>query len=198
MGAASAAVSGPSIIRYTGIAESPWINGGGSVKVIAAGTMNHAGGPQLERGERWDWRLSIAAVGQSGEFSRLPDIDRILTVVEGGPLQLTINGADHVIPAYRPFRFDGAADTMASLPCGPVKNLNLMCRAGHIEVEVSVVPLGEQPLWTQHVVVLLDGHAQAGKTRLRRFDTVFGSDSASIPVRGQGAAALIRLHRCSS
>lgn len=182
------------IIQYTGIEASPWINGGGSLKVIAAGTLAQSGGLRVGAGDHWDWRLSIADVGQPGIFSGLPGIRRVLALVDGGPLQLTIDGTTRMVAAHQPLSFDGGAVTTAELPHGPVRNLNLMCRAGRTEGSVSIMPLGEHQLMPHQAVVLLDGHAHSGGTALRRFDAVLGSKAAPAVVRGQCTVALVELH----
>lgn len=115
------------IIRFTNVEASPWINAGGSVKVITAGVVSQQGRLHLKADNHWDWRLSIADVEQPGAFSALSGVKRVLTVVDGGPLQLTIGGKSHLVTAHQPLTFDGGTVTTASLPHGPVSNLNLMC-----------------------------------------------------------------------
>ncbi|TLM81080.1 HutD family protein [Pseudarthrobacter sp. NamE2] len=184
------------IIRFADLEGSPWINGGGSLKVIAAGTLAQGGGLDIGAGDHWDWRLSIADVRQPGLFSGLPGIRRVLTLVDGGPLQLTIDGTSRSVASHQPLSFDGGAVTTAELPQGPVRNLNLMCRAGRTEGTVTILPLGEHQLMPHQVAVLLDGHAHASGTALRRFDAVLGSKAAPQVIRGQGTAALVELNPC--
>lgn len=186
------------IIPFTNIEASPWINGGGSVKVIAEGGMSQEGRLHFETGNHWDWRLSIADVRQPGAFSVLSDVKRVLTVVAGGPLQLTINGEYRLASAYQPLTFDGGAVTTAALPHGPVRNLNLMCRVGRAEGSVSIIPLGEQLLLPYHAAVLLEGRARAGDRVLHRFDAAFGSEAALTLIQGKGTLALVELHPTES
>lgn len=180
----------PRIIRFSQITESPWINGKGSVRVIATGNGR--------TDNEWDWRLSIADVEQPGKFSRLPDVERVLTVVDGGPLQLTIDGMHHAVATYQPFTFDGGAVTTAALPRGPVRNLNLMCRTGHVEGQVSVLPLREQALFLGQTIILLDGNAQTAGTELRRFDAVVAAEEETFSVCGRGTVAVVTLVSNSS
>lgn len=182
------------IIRFADIEAKPWINGGGSVKVIAEGVISQDRDPNFESANHWDWRLSVADVGQPGAFSVLPDVERVLTVVDGGPLQLTINGEDRLVSAHQPLNFDGGAVTTAALPRGPVRNLNLMCRAGRVEGRVSIIPLGEQLLSPHHAAVLLEGRARTGNRVLHRFDAVLGSEAALTLIQGKGTLALVELH----
>jgi uncharacterized protein len=180
------------IIRFTDIEESRWINGGGGVKVIAEGVMGQDGDLNFESGNDWDWRLSIADVGQPGAFSVLADVKRVLTVVDGGPLQLTIDGEHRFVSAHQPLAFDGSSITTAALPGGPVRNLNIMCRVGRTEGSVSVIQLGEQRILACQAAVLLAGHARVEDRVLNRFDTVFGSEAAAATVLlGKGTIALV-------
>jgi environmental stress-induced protein Ves len=185
------------IVRYRDIAESRWINGGGTVKVIASGGIGKDGTLGFGAGDRWDWRLSIADVGQSGDFSALPGVGRILTVVDGGPLHLTIDGKSRLASPFQPLAFDGSMPTRAALPKGPVKNLNLMCRKGQAGGSVSIIPLGERALLPHQAAVLLEGKARAGGKELHGLDTVFGSKKEPSLIRGQGTLALIGLYGIS-
>jgi environmental stress-induced protein Ves len=187
------------IIRFRDIQASSWINGGGSVKVIAAGVMDQEGRPLVTPDDGWHWRLSIADVGQAGSFSVLSGVNRILTVVEGGPLQLTIDGKSLLVPAQQPLGFDGSSITAAALPAGPVRNLNLMYRDGRVEGSVSIISLGEQRLLPHQAAVLLAGDAQVDDAKLHRFDTVFGSEEAAATVlRGKGTLALVEVRHAES
>ena len=182
------------IVSYSDLAESRWINGGGTVKVIASGAVASDGTVSIAGGDRWDWRLSIADVGQPGDFSPLPGVGRILTVVDGGPLHLTINGKSRLAAPYQPLAFDGGIHTRAALPKGPVRNLNLMCRRGHAGGSVSVIPLQEHVLLPHQAAVLLEGEAFAGGNKLHSLDTVFGSRNEKVLLRGTGTMALVGLY----
>ncbi|WP_423185157.1 HutD family protein [Arthrobacter sp. NyZ413] len=186
------------IVRYADIAETRWINGGGTVKVIASGGIGRDGTVTLGTGKRWDWRLSIADVGQPGDFSPLPGVGRILTVVDGGPLHLTINGRSQLASPFQPLAFDGSMPTRAALPKGPVKNLNLMCRQGHAGGSVSIAPLQEHLLLPHQAIVLLNGVARAGNRKLHGLDTIFGSRNEQILVKGTGTVALVGLYGSNS
>ena len=186
------------IVRYSDIAESRWINGGGTVKVIASGGISKDGALGFATGDRWDWRLSIADVGQPGDFSPLPGVGRILTVVDGGPLHLTTNGKSRLASHFQPLAFDGGLPTKAALPKGPVKNLNLMCRKGQAGGSVSVIPLDKRALLPHQAVVVLEGQAWTGGKELHILDTVFGSKNESTLICGDGTLALIGLYGINS
>jgi len=186
------------IVSYSEIAESRWINGSGTVKVIASGAISKDGTVSFAAGDRWDWRLSVADVGQPGDFSALPGVGRILTVVDGGPLHLSLNGKSRLASHYQPLAFDGGIPTRATLPKGPVKNLNLMCRTGHAGGSVSIIPMKEHLLRSYQAAVLLEGQAHVRGRELNILDTVFGAKGEPDLIQGQGTLALIGLYRTAS
>jgi hypothetical protein len=78
-----------------------------------------------ERGTAWrfptgtgpfDWRVSIADVATSGAFSALPGIDRVLALLDGPAMALTVDGVAHELMRGAPFAFDGGAATSCRLP----------------------------------------------------------------------------------
>ena len=66
-----------------------WKNGKGETIEVAV----HPPGATLET---FDWRISMAAVVEDGDFSSFAGIDRTLAVLGGGPLGLTMDGASPV------------------------------------------------------------------------------------------------------
>ena len=103
------------VIRFADLSPSPWLNGAGRTVELASGRSGAAARQPSGDGD-WQWRLSLADVGQPAPFSRLPGIRRILTVVDGGPLDLTVDGVRHRIQRHQPFEFDGGAETVSDLP----------------------------------------------------------------------------------
>lgn len=159
------------ILRAEGRIAAPWSNGGGVTREVAAHPP----------GAGWDtfaWRVSLADVTRDGPYSPLPGVQRILTVVDGGGLELTVDGGTHLLPdRYRPFRFPGSAATDSRLLAGPVVNLNVMLRDGRATATVDVVRGSRTvaPGPGQDVlVVALEGHTELPEhgVRLARFDAV--------------------------
>ena len=97
------------IIRYAELKAHPWRNGGGVTRELASHPRARLPGRTHETA-RWDWRVSIAEVSKAGDFSAFPGMDRVLTVMEGELLLLSVDGAEHPLEKYRPFRFSGDAD----------------------------------------------------------------------------------------
>ncbi|MFE3550856.1 HutD family protein [Streptomyces kronopolitis] len=121
------------ILRARERAAAPWSNGGGVTREIAAHPP----------GAGWDgfaWRVSLADVTRDGPYSPLPGVRRILTVVDGAGLELTVDGAVRLLPGgHRPFAFPGGAATGSRLLAGPVINLNVMLREGRADATVEIV-----------------------------------------------------------
>ena len=168
---------------------SRWRNGGGTTWEVAVGSAPHGGD--------FDWRISIAEVSQPGPFSAYPGIDRIITVIEGAGLDLTVDGSRHVLGPYEPFRFRGEATTSGSPVGGVTRDLNVMVRRDSLTAEIDLVDLapGEalklpEPIGTT-VVIVLDGQVR-GAEGDRRFEllTLDGLLGAGHPVMlvGDGAA----------
>jgi uncharacterized protein len=184
------------IIRFADCKPQPWRNGGGVTRRIAG----HPGAASLQDGA-WDWRVSIAEVSKAGDFSPFPGMERVLTVVEGELLLLTVDGAEHPLEKYRPFRFPGGAATSCALPTGDVRNLNVITRAGSFKGFTSIIEISKKrahPLFAGQLGILLQGQATASDGTdepevLDRYDAVVGSDSASPEILGRGFLAVVSI-----
>ncbi len=193
------------IIRYAELKPQPWRNGGGVTREVR---HHRAGGVP---GDGWDWRISIAELSKAGDFSAFPGMDRVLTVIDGELLQLRVDGAEHLLEKYRPFRFSGGADSAAALPTGDIRNLNVMTRTGAFKGYTSIVELSKkraQPVFAGQLGILLQGQATAGtdsaaaaseqpagenRAELGRFDAVVGSDTATPEILGRGFLAVVSI-----
>jgi hypothetical protein len=147
----------------------------------------------------FDWRISIADVTAAGDFSTFPGVDRILTVIEGELMVVTVDGEEHAMEQYRPFRFSGDSETSCALPAGDTKDLNVMTRRGTFKGFLSIVELSKKrahPVFDDQVALLLKGNAvvTAGgeEAELGPLDSVHGDDPAP-EVLGRGFLAIITL-----
>ena len=92
----------------------PWKNGKGETREIARGD-----------GDPFPWRLSWALVPESGPFSSYPGYDRSLTVLAGGPVSLSHDGATpRILARLAPHSFKGEAATQAKV-AAPSEDFNL-------------------------------------------------------------------------
>ena len=74
------------------------------------------------------WRLSIAEVAASGDFSLFPGYDRTITLIEGAGMRLAFEEAPEkaILKRFEPFDFSGDWHCRCSLAAGPVRDFNLM------------------------------------------------------------------------
>ncbi len=101
----------------------PWRNGGGVTLEIAREPV---------KGEEFAWRLSLARIDGSCEFSSYPGYRRAIVLVDGTLLQLRFRGRGGCAlrPAKRGSLFDGDWKTRCVLPQGPCTDLSLIVRKG--------------------------------------------------------------------
>ncbi len=112
----------------------PWKNGKGETVEIAIS-------PEGAALSEFDWRLSMASVTEPGPFSPFPGIARVLAIVSGGGLQLTLSGRDVRVERHgQAIAFSGT-ETVTSVPFdGPVRDLNLMVREGRYLAGIERLP----------------------------------------------------------
>src|SRR5215207_7080763 len=181
------------IIRFAELKPEPWRNGGGVTRELASYPKSTA------QDSSWDWRVSIAEVSKAGDYSPFPGMERVLTVVDGELLLLTIDGKEHPLEKYRPFRFPGDAAAGSKLPTGNITNLNVIARNGAFKGYTSIIELSKKrahPVFEGQFGILLQGQASvapgaeegaeapeeaphAGPVPLGRYDAVVGSNTAT-------------------
>ncbi|MQS15322.1 HutD family protein [Streptomyces kaniharaensis] len=121
------------ILRASERPATAWLNGGGVTREVA-------GFPAGAGLDAFDWRVSLADVAAAGPFSEFPGIDRVITLVEGPGMVLTVDGTEHHVDApYRPFAFSGEAATDCRLLAGPVVDFNVMTRRGKVTAHLDLV-----------------------------------------------------------
>jgi environmental stress-induced protein Ves len=205
------------IIRFAELKPEPWRNGGGVTRELAS----HPKAASAQDGA-WDWRVSIADVGSAGDFSTFPGMERVITVIDGELLLLTVDGEEHPLEKYRPFRFSGEAASASALPTGDIRDLNVIARAGEFKGYTSIIELSKKrahPVFEGQLAVLLEGKASvspgaeptetavstdvsatdadatAEPVELARYDAVVGSDTRSPEILGRGFIAVISIDR---
>lgn len=100
-----------------------WKNGCGWTTEIAV----HPADAGLN-GKPFDWRVSLAEVGNDGEFSAFPGYDRTILLTNGAGMELHFDLAPtrHLAEHYLPFHFKGEWRTHCRLLNGPVRDFNVM------------------------------------------------------------------------
>lgn len=210
------------IIRYAELKAHPWRNGGGVTREVARHPRTTSMQTALQTGPRdtgqdnaWDWRVSIAEVSKAGPFSAYTGMDRVLTVIDGDLLLLSVDGAEHPLEKYRPFRFSGDADSAGALPTGDIRDLNVITRNGAFKGYTSIIELSKKrahPVFAGQIGILLQGQGTVSpgtagslptgpaavapapeRVELNRYDAVVGADTATPEILGRGFLAVISI-----
>lgn len=115
--------------------RQPWKNGGGSTMEIMAAT----------EGGRLLWRVSIAEVTGNGPFSVFPGMERVLAVIDGAGMRLSVDGASPatVTPSGGTFRFRGDAGVTCALIDSPCRVFNLMFDRTRLDGTLRRITPGE-------------------------------------------------------
>ena len=183
------------VLRAAERAASPWKNGGGVTREVAAW-------PEGSDLGGFHWRVSLADVAQGGPFSCFPGVDRVITVVRGAGMLLAVDGTEHRIDApYQPFAFSGDAATDCQLLQGPLLDFNVMTRRKNTSARVDVVegpvgPIGGDDRSTV-LLLVLEGSAAVpgGGPRLGPLDAVLLNGVEPVTVDLDGRAAVVTLRQ---
>jgi len=166
----------------------PWRNGMGATTELASA-------PRPGGAPGFLWRLSIADVATDGAFSIFPDIDRVITVIEGAGMTLDAgtNGR-HVLEPFKPFAFPGEWPIDGFLKAGPVRDFNLMVDrhqgCGSVvyhDFADGALTLAESG--RVRFLHLLIGEARGPDLKMTAQQTLLlDAEDASISLRGEGKA----------
>lgn len=123
-------------MRSRDLVRVPWKNGGGTTAEVAV----HPPGAAFDG---FDWRISMADVASDGPFSRFSGIDRTLVLAQGRDLTLNVEGRSHCLAEPGDLlAFPGESDTEAMLGHGPIRDINVMSRRGHVRHRVTLLSAG--------------------------------------------------------
>jgi uncharacterized protein len=210
------------IIRYAELKAHPWRNGGGVTREVARHPRTPSAQTALQntaQDNAWDWRVSIAEVSKAGPFSAFAGMDRVLTVIDGELLLLSVDGAEHPLEKYRPFRFSGDAASAGALPTGDIRDLNVITRNGAFKGYTSIIELSKKrahPVFEGQFGILLQGQGTVSpgtaggpapvptapaaavapepeRVELNRYDAVVGADTATPEIVGRGFLAVVSI-----
>jgi environmental stress-induced protein Ves len=152
----------------------PWANGRGTSYEIAS-DRNEAG--------EWAWRLAMAPVNEDGPFSRIECVNRLLAVVEGAGMLLSVDRKKLQCLPMQVVQFRGDAITEATLTDGPIMDINLMVRRKEAEGEMAIIT-NAGLLNGASIVVAVGGSAQVksgdSTIDLERHDSILECDAETI------------------
>ncbi len=170
------------VLRRADHRRVPWKNGLGHTYEVAQSA-----------GADVDWRLSFAVVERPGPFSSFPGVDRIITLVAGRQLALTMPAGEvQVLRPFEPFAFPGEAEVRGE-PVGATVNFNVMTRRGHAAAAVVCHRIsGRLNLRGAGFLVVLDGSLSVDDVVLGPQDVVCDPPDR-LTVTGNGVVALVSI-----
>lgn len=192
---------GDDVLRWSGYRSMPWKNGGGTTREVISGVVQ-APPVSAESADGFDWRVSIAEVDAGGPFSAFPGVDRVITLVEGEGMVLTVDGTPQQVDPLSPFAFSGDAATECRLEAGAVRDMNVMTRRGRATAEVQVLAARGTEMTcagggTLLVMAITEGitvdKPDGREIALGRLDCVRHEGPGTLALRGDGTVAGIRI-----
>lgn len=140
-----------------------WKNGLGKTTELAVDTLSP-----------FRWRLSIAKLTDSGPFSSYPGYDRVLVLLNGGPLFLVHStGKSRHLNALTPYKFKGEWNTVTELSSpGEDFNLLLLSEKAKGSVYPTFVAKGEEMQFpiagNEHFVYCIEGSVKLYERNLSK------------------------------
>ncbi|KTB67814.1 HutD family protein [Pseudomonas allii] len=140
-------MSSVKVWRAAEYVRMPWKNGGGSTEEI---TRDAGAGL-----DGFGWRLSIADIAESGGFSTFAGYQRVITVIQGAGMVLTVDGEEQrgLLP-LQAFAFKGDSQVSCRLITGPIRDFNLIYSPQRYHARLQWID-GEQRFFTTAQTVLV-------------------------------------------
>jgi environmental stress-induced protein Ves len=201
-----------------------WRNGLGWTREIASGGMRtrmegtalespHADlrDPAEAPAQTWDWRLSIAEVGNDCAFSAFPGCDRVLLLLSGNGMQLEFDDGtvETIAPPQGRAAFAGERGVQCRLLDGSTTDFNAIARRDRCTMQVYRRPLVGSMVFFAEAGVLWAIHLVAGRASIKSADASVALDAGDTVLLeagvddalargildGGGDAILVRLQR---
>ena len=140
-------------LRAQDYPRMPWKNGGGFTEEITRDAGDGLDG--------FGWRLSIADIEASGGFSSFAGYQRIITVLQGDGMRLTVDGA-HSRPLlpFDAYAFSGESQVSCTLLGGPIRDFNLIYAPGRYRARLQWFNGGSRLFSAASSVLIFSGQAQ--------------------------------------
>ncbi len=172
-------------------AEQPWKNGGGLTREIAVALSD-------EVTPRVLWRLSLATIDRDGSFSPFRGYDRTIVAIDGGPVELEVEGQNVLLDRGEPYAFPGEAQVTCRLRAGAARDLNVMTLRDDYAHDVEIVTSIQRFVLDEDEIVFvyaIEGEATALSAACAQGDTLAlqADDDDTIEVRTAGLAAVVRI-----
>lgn len=172
----------------------PWQNGGGITHEVARA-------PEAAESSEFTWRISMAELAGDGPFSALPGVDRIIALIDGQWMALTVDGERQVLQREQPLSFSGDSRVTCEVP-GASRDLNVMTRRGRATATLEMLPPTDgrrvEPGGADLVVlVCVTGAVHVGtdtdRADLETYDVALCTGAAPVTVSGPGSVAAARI-----
>jgi environmental stress-induced protein Ves len=135
------------VLRAKDYPRMPWKNGGGSTEEITRDAGTGLDG--------FGWRLSIADIGESGGFSTFAGYERIITVLQGDGMTLSVDGqVTRPLLPFDPFAFRGESQVTCTLLGGAIRDFNLIYAPKRYSARLQWLS-GEQRFFSEAGTVLV-------------------------------------------
>ncbi|GHD76352.1 HutD family protein [Vogesella fluminis] len=185
------------IVRFADCPPSPWKNGGGITRQLLIR-------PAAANLDDFALRVSVADIDSDGPFSRFDGIDRTLTLLEGGGLQLQRDGAPlATLHADSPLlHFVGEWPISSQRLAGKVRDFNIMTRrsqcrhrAERLSLDGSLTLAHDGPL----LLLLAQGDAvtvnrDGASDTLQPFDLLWLKHAGTLQLHSDNACQLLLAH----
>ncbi|MGA7570772.1 MAG: HutD family protein [Candidatus Aquilonibacter sp.] len=171
--------------------EQPWTNGGGLTREIAVALSDEATPRVL-------WRVSVATIERDGPFSEFRGYDRTIVAIDGGPVELEVEGQSVRLDRAQPYEFPGEAQVTCRVRVGAARDLNVMTLRDGYAHDVEIVTSVQRFVLDEDEIVffyaiegattVMGAACDAGDTLALQPD-----DDDTIEVRTSGLAAVVRI-----
>ena len=181
------------VLRAKDYPRMPWKNGGGSTEEITRDTGTGLDG--------FGWRLSIADIAESGGFSTFAGYERIITVLQGDGMTLSVEGqVTRPLLPIDPFAFSGESRVSCTLLGGPIRDFNLIYAPKRYRSRLQWLD-GEQRFFSEAGTVLvfsvsdaLEVKVGSNALRLGRHDCLqLTGNSELLEISAHGSCCVIEL-----
>jgi len=140
-------------LRAKDYPRMPWKNGGGFTEEITRDAGDGLDG--------FGWRLSIADIEASGGFSSFAGYQRIITVLQGDGMRLTVDGApSRPLLPFDAYAFSGESHVSCTLLGGPIRDFNLIYAPGRYRARLQWFNGGGRWFSAASTVLIFSGQAQ--------------------------------------
>lgn len=159
-------MSNVKVLRAKDYPRMPWKNGGGSTEEITRDAGTGLDG--------FGWRLSIADIGESGGFSTFAGYERIITVLQGDGMSLSVDGRiTRPLLPLDPFAFSGESHVSCTLLGGPIRDFNLIYAPQRYRARLQWLD-GEQRFFSEAGTVLVFSVAEVLEVKVGSSDAQLG------------------------